>query len=396
MEGPPIPWGCLRVEGDQIVQVGTLQELARQPDESLRDFPDAVLMPGLINSHCHLELGTARGMFPRGEPFPMWVSRLRKAVDVADTEQCRQAVRLGVLECLKNGTTTVVDVGNTGEALMELAFLPIRSFPYLEVIGLNPEAAQEKLRQAKNRLASLPAATDLFHPGMTCHAPYSCSVELMHSISHDQSLRTGPYTLHVAESAEEKAMFLDGRGALMDFCLRIFPALAFEQKTSPIRFLSRHGLIPKGSLFVHCNHADAEDIRILAETETSVVHCPRSKAFFNHAGFPVELFQTAGINLCLGTDSLASNESLSMFDEMAELHHRHPSLACRDILAMTTINAAKALGRTGELGCIKPGSRADFIAIELRHHPEYDLYEEIVREAHEVIFVSVAGEEVVS
>ena len=191
-------------------------------------------------------------------------------------------------------------------------------------------------------------------------------------------------------------MFKDGKGALFEFCKRIHPNLRMEGGESPITFLARRGLIPKGSLFAHCNHVDAGDVRILAETETSVVHCPRSRAFFNHRGFPLHLLLQAQVNLCLGTDSLASNEGLSLFDEMAEFRRAHPDLPCRDIVAAATINGAKALGRTGELGCLRSGARADFIALHMRHHPGYDLYEEIVSEVHEVLLVVVGGEEVVS
>ena len=396
MLGPPIPWGCLRVHGDRVIQVGTLEELSHSPGEPIRDFPDAVLLPGLINSHCHLELGMARGVLPRGEPFPKWVTRLRRSLEGTRPEQFSEAARLGVLECLKNGTTTVIDVGNSGESLAELASLPIRSFPYLELIGLDPQLASERFHQAKTRLAALPAGSELYHPGLTCHAPYSCSVDLMRHISGDHTLRQGPYTLHVSESAEEIAMFKTRQGSLWDFCRRIFPALQLEAYTSPIHFLKHNGLIPRGALFVHCNYADREDVAILAEMEASVVHCPRSKAFFNHAGFPLELLRAAGVNLCLGTDSLASNDGLSIFDEMAELHRNAPSLPCQDILSMATLNGARALGRSGELGCLQAGSRADFIAIGLRHHPEYDLYEEIVSEAHDILLVCVGGEEVVS
>jgi aminodeoxyfutalosine deaminase len=394
MDGPPIAGGCVRVEAGRIAQVGTLAEMPAH-GESVKDIPDAVLMPGLINSHCHLELGMARSLLPRGEAFPMWVSRLRKSLDGTAAGQYREAARLGALECLKNGTTTLVDVGNTGESLAELAVMPIRSFPNLELIGLDPEAAEARFAGALERLAALPAATDRFHPGMTCHAPYSCSPDLMRRVAGAARNGSGPYTLHVAESAEETAMFREGRGALLEFCRRIHPSLRMDSGESPIAFLARNGVIPKGSLFAHCNHVDAGDVRILAETETSVVHCPRSRSFFNHGGFPLDLFREAGVNLCLGTDSLASNEGLSMFDEMAEFHREHPSVPCREVLAMATVNAAKALGRSGELGCLRTGARADFIAIHMRHHPEYDLYEEIVSEAHDVLLVAVGGEEVV-
>jgi aminodeoxyfutalosine deaminase len=395
MDGPPIPDGCLRIENGRVSKVGTLDDVDWR-GETIRDIQDAVIMPGLINAHCHLELGMARGLLPRGEGFPMWVSRLRKSLVDAGPLQYREAVRLGALECLKNGTTTVVDVGNTGEALAELAGMPIRSFPHLELIGLDPAVAASRMQGARDRLAALPAANERYHPGVTCHAPYSCSADLMRSVSQADGMRAGPYTLHVAESAEEAAMFREGKGSLFEFCKRIFPSLRMQEGMSPVAFLALHGLIPQGSLFAHCNHLDETDVRILAETETSVVHCPRSRAFFNHQGFPIGRLREAGVNICLGTDSLASNEGLSLLDEMAELHGGNPDIPARDILAMATLNGAKALGRAGDLGCLRPGAHADFIAIHMRHHPEFDLYEEIVREVHEVLLVSVGGEEVVS
>lgn len=396
MNSPPIPEGCLRVEGDCITDVGTLSSLGQRPGEIIRDFPDSVILPGLINAHCHLELGMTRSMLPRGEAFPLWVSRLKKALDGAKENHYRQAARLGILECLKNGITTIVDVGNTGEAFPELAMLPIRSYPYLEVLGLDPNQAHSRLGQAQTQLTQRPPANTLYHPGITSHASYSCSLELMQQITQSAQLRTGPYTLHIAESAEEAQMFSEGSGALFDFCQRIYPDLKWEPHMSPIRYLNHNNLIPRDSLFVHCNYLDDEDIRILAEHNTSVVHCPLSKAFFSHAGFNPIALQSAGINICLGTDSLASNDGLNLFDEMAELHHNYPSLPCEDILAMATLHGAKALGLTGKIGCLTPGAQADFIAISLRPRENHNLFEEIVCEAHEVLFVSVAGEEVVS
>jgi cytosine/adenosine deaminase-related metal-dependent hydrolase len=397
LDGPPIPGGCLRVDdkSGRVAKVGSLEDVDWK-GETIRDIPDAVIMPGLINAHCHLELGMARSLLPRGEAFPMWVSRLRKSLEGAGPAHYREAARLGALECLKNGTTTVVDVGNTGEALAELADMPIRSYPHLELIGLDPGLADARLEAARRRLAALPPANDRYRPGVTCHAPYSCSPSLMRRVAEAEGLRGGPYTLHVAESAEEEAMFREGKGALFEFCKRIHPALRMEKGESPVAFLAHHGLIPRRSLFAHCNHLDEADIRILAETETSVVHCPRSRAFFDHRDFPLERLRAAGINLCLGTDSLASNEGLSLFDEMAEFHRAYPDIPCRDILAMATVNGAKALGRAGDLGSLRPGAQADFIALHMRHHPEYDLYEEIVSEAHEVLLVAIGGEEVVS
>lgn len=397
MDGPPIPWGALRVSGGRITEIGTRDTLRPGPGEEVREFPDGVIMPGFVNAHCHLELGMARGMLPRGEAFPLWVSRLRKATEGAGPVQWREAIRLGALECLKNGITTVADVGNSGEAAAVLADMPIRSFPYLELTGLDPKVAADRLKQGTEWLASQPESHARYRPGVTCHAPYSCSEDLLRFVAGADGLREGPFTLHVAESAEEMAMFREGRGALVDFCRRVFPGLKLEPgpASTPVRLLHRAGALPPGTLVVHGNAVDAEEAALLAGAGASVALCPRSRAFFGHAKPPLALYREAGINLCLGTDSMASNEGLSMFDEMAELQREFPDIPARDILAMATRNGARALGLGKDLGMLRPGARADLIAIALRHHPECDLHEEIVGEAHEVVAVVVDGEEVV-
>src|SRR4051812_20982676 len=104
MEGQPLPWGAMRVEDGVITEVAGEGGIKPRPGETVREFPEDILMPGLINAHCHLELGIARGLLPRGEPFPLWVSRLRKSLEGARPEQYCEAARLGALECLKNGT----------------------------------------------------------------------------------------------------------------------------------------------------------------------------------------------------------------------------------------------------------------------------------------------------
>ncbi len=402
LSGNPIPNGCLRIEKDRIVEVGTLEELKIQKDEKFLDYPDAIILPGLINAHCHLELGMVRGQLPRGESFPIWANRLRKVLENIGAEVYREAAKLGIMECLKNGITTIVDVGNSGAALNELANLPIRSFGYLEVLGLNPKISVEKFSQAQAMIADRSyksksessLSPSLFSAGITCHAPFSCSVELQKLIAKNSVLENGPYCLHVAESAEEISMFRDGHGPLMDFCRRIFPDLILENQHSPIRFLNHHGLIPEGSLFAHCNFMDEEDMRILSEKSVSIVHCPRSKEFFNHGGFDPFTIKKHGINICLGTDSLASNEGFNLFEEMTIFHSHYPNFSFREILEMATVNGAKALGLEGQIGVLQPGAKADFIGIGLRHHPDYDLYEEIITEAHEVLFVTVDGDAV--
>ena len=148
------------------------------------------------------------------------------------------------------------------------------------------------------------------------------------------------------------------------------------------------------SLAAHCNVVGPDDACMLAEKKTSIVHCPRSREFFEHPEFPFEQCRRAGINICLGTDSLASNENLNLFEEMAEFREKHPHAESREILEMTTINPAKALQKQDKLGKIQKGCFADFIGITLNHDNSCSIYDEIVEENHEVILAVIDGEEV--
>lgn len=413
LEGPPLRRGALRIEGNRIVETGSLEDLTSRRADEVRFFPESILLPGLINAHCHLELGLARGLLPRSDAFSLWVARLRKFLQGMQGGDYRTAVQLGVSECLKNGITTVVDVGNTGEAWKYLLGAPIRSFAFLEVLGLNPDLA----------LPSLPLRADVLRAqgrgeafkcrlGLTPHAPYSSAPEVFREtlrLGRDFGLHP---TFHLAESQEEELLFREGRGGLFEFCRRIFPAaeavwekVRAERKTvaaggdeggsAALAYLRALDLLPQRPLLVHGNTLGERDLPALRAAEASVVHCPKSHDFFHHPPFPLEACLREGINLCLGTDSLASNDSLNLFDEMAELKAAHPSLPGEALLRMGTGNPARALGREGDLGSLGPGKLADFIAIGLRHHEGYDIHEEIVTEGHEVMLCVVDGEEVV-
>jgi aminodeoxyfutalosine deaminase len=139
---------------------------------------------------------------------------------------------------------------------------------------------------------------------------------------------------------------------------------------SPVLRLHGYGLLNENFLAVHANYLRAQDIILLAESRANVVHCPRSHAYFGHRPFPRARLQAAGVNLCLGTDSLASvwrapgqRPELSLFAEMRELFRTHQPLSAATILKMATLNGARALGMQGQLGELSPNALADLIAV---------------------------------
>lgn len=141
------------------------------------------------------------------------------------------------------------------------------------------------------------------------------------------------------------------------------PDWSLPRKTTPVQYLNENGWLPKLDLGVHLNLVNEKDLRLLAKNRTAVVHCPGSHDFFQHSPFPYSRMRKHRISLCLGTDSLASNQSLSLFREMRLFQKKHPEVPAQEILSMTTVKPAQALGMGHHLGRIKPGYLADLIGV---------------------------------
>jgi cytosine/adenosine deaminase-related metal-dependent hydrolase len=358
--------GWLRVENGRITALGSGTSLPA--DLPIQTLPGTALLPGLVNAHCHLELTTLHDRLDRGKPFPVWVDQLRGFTAGLENEDYRHAARVGVQRLLEGGCTTVLDVGNTGEALGVLADSALRSFACVETLGLDPAHAETRFASAR-ALATRRAPTDRFHPGVAPHAAYSCSKELLRFVMEYQNSNRLPWTIHAAESREEADLFESASGPMQDFCVRIFRGAPTHHGTTPVGWLESEGLLPDGALIIHGNHLDAADMDILVRRKATVVHCPSSHAFFGHKPFPWQALRARGIPVCLGTDSLASADSLSMLDQMRLFSERFPEVAPEEIIRMTASGAARALGLGGITGSLTIGYAADFIAVTMPEGP---------------------------
>jgi cytosine/adenosine deaminase-related metal-dependent hydrolase len=185
--------------------------------------------------------------------------------------------------------------------------------------------------------------------------------------AHERGLRL---CIHVAESSQEFDMFTHGRGEMYDWLRRSTRDMSDCGLGSPVRHLARCGVLAENLLAVHVNYLAKGDAALLAKHKVHVVHCPRSHQYFSHDRFPLQRLLKAGVNVCLGTDSLASvlkarreTVELNMFEEMQSLSKREPSLPPKKLLQMATVNGARALGKATEIGELSPGAFADVIAI---------------------------------
>jgi cytosine/adenosine deaminase-related metal-dependent hydrolase len=367
-DGPPLRGGWIRVKEGRIAARGSEEDLPslteREPGETLRRFEGAIL-PGLVNAHCHLELTSLENGLEPGKTFPDWVRDLQGATADLKLPDYRDSARAGIERLLRGGCTTVLDVGNTGEALKALAAGPLRAFACVEALGIDPAVAESRFENALSVARATTqngSATDLFKPGVAPHAPYSCSVELLRSLITHQTSHGLPVTIHAAESREEAELFASASGSMQAFCKRIFPAAPEHRGTTPVRWLESEGLLPDGVLIIHGNTLDDADIEILARRKAVVVHCPSSHDFFGHPRFPYEKLRARGVPVCLGTDSLASGDSLSMLEQMRRFRENYPEVSEDEVLRMATVVAAQALG-LNDVGLLKEGYRADFIVV---------------------------------
>jgi cytosine/adenosine deaminase-related metal-dependent hydrolase len=200
--------------------------------------------------------------------------------------------------------------------------------------------------------------------GLAPHAPFTVSAQLFSAASEISRKYRTPITTHLSESREEMQMFRDAGGPLFDFLKGIGREMDDCGGHTPLGALMHAQVLDERWIIAHLNELTEEDFDLLARSNRfHVAHCPRSHTFFGHAPFELRRLRALGFNICLGTDSLASNSTLSLFSEMREVQRKQPWISPREVLKMVTVNAAHAIGQGGTLGTIGPGFRADLIAV---------------------------------
>jgi len=365
MSSPDISDGGLAVRRGEILAVGTWKELVREyPSASREDLGEVILMPGLINAHCHLDYTMMRGALFGGGSFAEWIQRLNAMRRSLDQRDYVDAIAVGLKELHHWGCTTVLNIESFPELLPFLLESPIRVWWFLEVMDVRSRLqSAEALAGAISFLEK--ASEGLGGFGISPHAPYTVSRDL-YELSSTYALKYQlPLCTHLAESEEEMSMFAKGEGVLYEFLRSIGRPMEDCKGVTPIQAVLGRELVPEGSILVHMNQLDSNDRELLKRTagRYPVVHCPRTHAFFERTPFDLNFFRDSGIPLLLGTDSLASNQDLNMFAEMRALSEAFPWLHPVEILRMVTTAPAAAIGRTGRLGQFSPGALADFIAI---------------------------------
>ena len=366
ISAPPIAHGAVAVEDGRITWIGPARDA---PDRQRIDLADAVLLPGLVNAHAHLELTAMRG-FLEELPFRRWILQLTGARQAVMTpERHLAAARLGIAEGLLAGITTFGDVSDAATSLDALAQMGVRGVLFQEVFGPDPAQCAGAIAGLRAKVQDLRArAGPLVRVGVSPHAAYTVSDELFHATAAFARHESLPLTVHVAESRAESDLVARGTGDFAD-ALRARGIGVAPRARSPVDLLHRTGVLEAGPLLVHAVRVDDADLALIAGSGSRVVHCPASNAKLGHGVAPIVEMRERGIVVGLGSDSVASSNRMDLLDEgrVAVLQQRarlqRPDvLSAREVLEVATAGGARALGLDAEIGTLEPGKAADLVA----------------------------------
>jgi cytosine/adenosine deaminase-related metal-dependent hydrolase len=338
----------------------------RKLETSVIDWGSAIILPGLVNAHTHLELTCLRGLVNRSSSFTAWLASLMTERRKLAQEEYLDSVTRGAHMCASSGTTLIGDISASGCSWEALKPEKLRKVVFEEVTAFLPEKAGEAIAALTARLNRVQPDCYL-SSSVSPHAPYSVSPALFRAVAELARQRNMRPAIHVAETNQELELLTKGTGEFRDFLsgLGVLPEAWLPPGLAPVPYLEGLGILERPALLIHGNYLDEESMSLVLSRNCSIVCCPRSHAFFGREPHPVRRLLDMGINVALGTDSLASNDSLSVLDEMRFLFRNRKDLKCDEIIRMATLNGAVALDFGGVLGRLRRGYWADMTVLRL-------------------------------
>jgi cytosine/adenosine deaminase-related metal-dependent hydrolase len=356
------------VENGTIIGIGraeTMPEALRWSGIGTADplLRDVAVIPGLVNAHVHLELSWMRGRIPAGNSMPSWASSLM-ALRRSEEVDSAAAIAAAIDEARVSGTALVGDVANTSATLAPLDRSALSAMVFRELIGFNVDDPEPVIAAAADELGRA-RSTGRVRATLVPHAPYSVSPGLLAALGNRAP--DTPLSIHLAESAAEREFLQNGAGPWRDLLESVAawnPAWT-SPGCAPVEYLDRLGMITSRLVVVHGVHLEAAEIARLADARATIVTCPRSNQWTGAGAPPVEAFYLSGARVAIGTDSLASVDTLSLFDEMAAVRRLAPGIPAGRILRSATLDGAIALGFGAALGSIETGKRAELLAVRV-------------------------------
>lgn len=327
---------------------------------------NGIISPGFINCHCHLELSHLKGVIPEKTGLVSFILSILSQRN-ANEETILEAMEIAEKEMINNGIVAVGDISNNALSLSQKQKNNLYYHNFIEVSGFSPAIANLRFDSAK----------EVYHQFKNCfpnqtslvpHAPYSVSKELFHLIESIKETRIS--SIHNQETKEENEFFQTGRG---DFN-RLYETIGSDIKSfytysgkSSLQTVLPNISIPEKILLVHNTVTNQDDINSLkvkeSRTKTIFCLCINANLYIENSVPPIDLFMNNNLEIVLGTDSLASNHSLSIVSEIVSIQKHFPEIPLETILNWSTINGAKALGIENTKGSFEKGKKPGIVNI---------------------------------
>ena len=388
--------GAIVIKGNKIKEFGSASRILNQyPDESVYNYPGSAILPGLINVHSHLELTILRG-YLENLGFWDWIRGISHVkYKVLTLEDIGVSSLLGACEAIRSGVTTLGDVVDLGPALDAFLKSGLRGIIYQEMFSpINSEAArvmeklENKLKRHKkeiinfdrNKSKVIETFKSRLTLGISPHSPYTVSPTLFDLINKFSKLHQMPVCIHIAESVEETNLIKYGTGPISDGLVD----RGIEWKApgcTPVEYLERLGLLSNKVMLVHCIQLEASDYDVLKKNNVSVAYCPKSNFKLRTGFLNLNKMLQKKIEVGLGTDSVASNNNMDLFEEMRmavfnpswletdeknkDNSRKENQFCAYKALKMATLGGALTLGLSDSIGSIEVGKKADLISVDL-------------------------------
>lgn len=366
VEGTPIEHAALLIgPSGRIDAVGTDSNVPRPSDVPAEDLGEAVILPGLINTHTHLELTGFAGQVQERE-FASWIGRLRELKTSRTPAEFVEAALRGLQACWAGGVTTVADTGDSGAAIQALAGAGGSGVAYQEVFGPHPDQAEASLAGLRERVQeSRRFALDRVRIGVSPHAPYTVSGPLFVAVANWAAAEGLPLAVHVAESRAEVELLSSGSGRFAEAWQARGIPLPAPLGLTPVGWLASHGVLTPQTLCIHGVQVSPLDIQLLADAGAAVAVCPLSNRAHGHGAAPLSSLLGAGIRVGLGTDSEVSVGRLDLLAEARAAADLDP-LSADALIELCTLAGARALHLDNEVGSLRKGKWGDCVVIMLK------------------------------
>jgi 5-methylthioadenosine/S-adenosylhomocysteine deaminase len=348
----------------RIAAVGPNHAVPRPANAESHDYPGTALLPGLVNTHTHLELTGFAGMAEEGD-FWEWIKHIIALKATRTDEDFFDAASRGIRAGWAAGVTTFCDMGNTGSVIAAMHALGASGVAHHEAFDMHTAETSTVMQQFSSELDRLAQhATGRVAIGVSPHAPYTVSGPLYRSVSDLARSHGVPIGVHVAEPADESALLRDYTGIFADALRARGVARMSPEAISPIAWLDRHGVLTERTICAHAIHTDAADTAIMVRRGVAVAHCPRSNRRHHHADAPVARYVERGLRVGIGTDSEVSVAPLDLIAEAREARKLTGWTAAETMRALT-LGGAEALGLESTCGSLGMGKWGDLTAIHI-------------------------------